>query len=566
MACASRTTTRSVLVIGRDPVCADFVAASSLPCRTQCAQRVSQEDSPSRLVLFLDRDATVAGELIDRAASLAGNRPWTCACLVIGFGVHCGDTQMAGVESVALRRLKSLAERVVVFRTGHRLTPRSRLASWLRRLAPLIALIPNNFTSCFVEGDELFEAIDRELEDDRGRKQRTFTLLGANRAWRDVVPPPRTVVGRGCLAVARAVVAILLLGPLAGWLLSMLAKRFPTLRTWNIDTLRPDSIRELLTLYNPYNFRHVKIVGYNNGVVHFGHRYSGRTVVSTIRCDRLARVRGTIGQFDGGVTIRRAMDVLAAQGKELPVLPNYSYVALGTAFFVPIHGSASEFSTIAETIESVILYDPVEDRVIAAGTSDPAFSQFVYNLSAHVLLLRLTVKVKDRSRYSVKQETVTSPPAQEVWDWFHDRAASNVEVRKAGAVAKNVTVYRYYPEAASAGLDVPRDQLGRLWDRLEENPITSWLFHTLSRKLAHHVELFLTEAEFHAFWETHASQPIAKIQLRFIRRDGFANSPFRDHDCISADLFMRKKHRRSFEAYLKETVPGVRLNPGKHSM
>ena len=127
-----------------------------------------------------------------------------------------------------------------------------------------------------------------------------------------------------------------------------------------------------------------------------------------------------------------------------------------------------------------------------------------------------------------------------------------------------MTVYRYTP-AESAELDVPRDRLGRVWDRLEETPGLSMLFHALSRRLAHHVELFLSEAQFRAFWETHGSQPIAKIQLRFIKQDGYPQSPFRDHDCISADLFMRKKHRPAFEAYLKQHLPGVKMNPGKHS-
>jgi hypothetical protein len=162
---------------------------------------------------------------------------------------------------------------------------------------------------------------------------------------------------------------------------------------------------------------------------------------------------------------------------------------------------------------------------------------------------------------------VLNPPAATVWEWFHDASASNVEVRKAGAATPKVTVYTYYVDAAntSAALELPRDRLGRLWDRLEENPLTSVLFHALSRRLAHHVELFLSESEFTAFWNTHATLPIAKIQLRFIKRDGFPHSPFRDHDCISADLFMRKAHRPRFEAYLRDTLPAVKMNPGKHS-
>jgi hypothetical protein len=80
------------------------------------------------------------------------------------------------------------------------------------------------------------------------------------------------------------------------------------------------------------------------------------------------------------------------------------------------------------------------------------------------------------------------------------------------------------------------------------------------------VELFFTAEEFALFWDTHASLPIAKIQLRNIQCDGFPHSPFFRHDCISADMFMLRKHKRIFETYLKENFRAVRFNPGKHSM
>ena len=107
---------------------------------------------------------------------------------------------------------------------------------------------------------------------------------------------------------------------LAGTLVDLLAGRWRWLRPWHVKTLRPSSLGELLTIYNKHNYRHVKIVGYNNGVVHFGQHYAGKTVVSTVRCNR-ARIQGSEAVFDAGVTIRQAMDALGRHGKELPVLP-----------------------------------------------------------------------------------------------------------------------------------------------------------------------------------------------------------------------------------------------------
>ena len=120
-------------------------------------------------------------------------------------------------------------------------------------------------------------------------------------------------------------------------------------------------------------------------------------------------------------------------------------------------------------------------------------------------------------------------------------------------------------EGNGAGLDVPRDALGQLWDRLEENAFSSVLFHGLNRLLAYHVELFLTKEDFLTFWSTHWDLPILKIQLRYIKKDGFKNSPFCQHDCVSADLFMLKKHRQRFDMYLRGVIPTAKLNPGKHT-
>ena len=361
---------------------------------------------------------------------------------------------------------------------------------------------------------------------------------------------------------------LLLLGPLVGLLVDILVRWFPTLRAYNCDTLHPQSVQELLALYNKYSYRSVKIVGYNNGVVHFGHGYPGKTIVSTIRCNRVARVKGNLARFDGGVTIREAMEVLGKEGKELPVIPNYSYVSMGTAYFIPIHGSASSYSTIGETIEKVLLYDPAIDRFLAATRKDVAFGHYMYNLSADVLLLRLTVRVKEKSRYFIKVRQLLNPSSQELLSFFHDEKASNVEIRKAKANSPEVKISQYYTENTegdTAALELPRDRLGSLWDRLEANPITSVLFHGLIRRLAHHVELFLSEKEFTIFWDTHRTLPLSKIQLRYIKRDGMPHSAFQQHDCVSADLFMLKKHKNAFETYLRETLPLAGFNPGKHS-
>jgi hypothetical protein len=271
---------------------------------------------------------------------------------------------------------------------------------------------------------------------------------------------------------------------------------------------------------------------------------------------------------DCGATVRKALDVLAGANQELPVVPNYSYVCLGTAFFVPIHGSAADYSTIADTVVYAILYDPKSDRLIAASRDELAFREHVYAMQSDVLLLRLYLKVKPKSRYYVHRETLEAPGSDVILAALQDTRATNVEIRKSSAASTEATVCKYYHDPGdtpSPVLELPRDALGRLWDRLEENPITSFLMHALTRHLAWHVELFFTPEEFAVFWATHQQVPLKKLQLRWIRRDGMPHSPFRDHDCVSVDLFMLRRHRQQFEAYLKANFAVIRANPGKHS-
>jgi hypothetical protein len=582
----SRTGDRHVALVAdegvRRRVDAATIRAYSLEDVSRSAEKKAREivrfsgvlgGRVAALIVFLipwltQRDCRLLDDLI----FLAGDWQTEFIGVVSTFRVHLGDQAAMATETHVLTRLKGLGARTVVFRPGHLLCRNSPLSAHLRWLGFCYPLVPERLRSCCIDGDEVFAAIECEREkgdDHLFGGHRLYTLLGPNRPWRDLLARHGARgLWRACLTAFSALLALLCVGHLAGLILDLLARRWPALRRWNFDTLRPGSFRELLALYNPHNYRHLKVVGYNNGVNHFGHRYPGKTTVSTVACNRVARAGGGLLKADCGATVRNALDFLAGDGEELPVIPNYSYVCLGTSFFVPIHGSAADVSTVADTITRVVLYDPVRDRLIAARRNEPAFREHVYNLQADVLLLRLYLRVKPKSRYFVQRQTLEDPGSDEILSALGDSRATNVEIRKSHAASATVTVARYYNdpgETSSRLLELPRDALGRLWDRLEENPFTSFLMHALTRYFAWHVELFFTAEEFATFWESHRALPLRKLQLRYIRRDGLPHSPFRDHDCVSVDLFMLRRHRRRFESYLKATFPVVRTNPGKHS-
>jgi hypothetical protein len=573
----------------RDPVAADFatycrqlgerVRVTAAPEVVRLAKEDvkagSQADRDSmpgtrrcgRLVLFLDRTATAELDRHLDEVSAGVCEELDVACVVSSWRAHLGDQAVNEAEVRACRRLASKARRLLVFRPSNVLSANARLTRSLRQWGGWLQLAPEDFGTCVIDAAELFAAVLKELKCRTGRPTRTYTLLGPHTPWRKLAPPhvrPDRAWVRSARHVTRTLAAIGLLR-LVG---ALATKCIPCWRGARVHTLYPTSHAELLAIYNPYNWRHVQVVGYNNGVTHFGQRYPGKTVVSTLRCARPARIRDGFAKLDAGLTLRQADLALAARGKELFVVPNFLYVSAGTAFFVPIHGSACAFSTLGETIDKVVLYDPRRDRFLVSRRGDAAFNDHMYDRDTAVVLLRLYVKIRDRSPYYARRENWSDPSSERLIRLFEDSDAANVEVRKASAGSRTVTVMKYYTQASAAdtGCGLPRDRLGSLWDRIEEHRLAALAFHGLSRRLAHHVELFLTKDQFARFWDTHSSLPLRKIQLRYVRRDGLPRSPFRHEDQISADLFMLKSHRESFHRYLRDCVGPVRLNPGKHSM
>jgi len=528
-----------------------------------------------RAVVFLPRSPSVhATQLIDRCVAMVERNPGCCVCLVSSFRIHLGDQTLQLIEDETRATFESVTGRTVVLRAGNIVATDGQLSSGFARLAQFRWLIPSSVTSVFLNRDELFAAIDAATSDSGEIRSessgRTLTVLGSNRPLRDVLAEFgstggfTTVVSSiawllSCLQIDRVIAGLF---AVAGWIAPA------SLRRWRLTTLEPASVSELLTLVNPLNQQHVALAGYNTGVVHFGWKYPGKTVVRTTSSGRLVRVRDQVVNVDAGVLLKRLIGELRERDRELFVVPNYSYISAGTTFMVPVHGSGSEVSTLGDTIERTLIYDPQTDRLRLIRRGDEDFGRLMYNSASGVLVLRLQLRIRERSRYFVQRSELQSPSAADIWQAFADPEASNIELRKSKATDSSVEVSRYFttPSDDQATMEVPRDSIGRLWDRLEENPVSSWLFHAFVRKCGFHVELFLNETEFEVFWRAHATLPLSKIQLRLVKADGLSNSPFGDCDRISADTFMKRKNSAAFLKFMQENLPDARFNPGKHSM
>ena len=519
------------------------------------------------LVLILSQPWSAEDrKLIQQCASTAEKNPGCRVCVVSSFRAHFEDAQTLQAEEFVLQCFKTTHSQLTILRTGHVLSEGPQA---LDRWAAWYPLVSSRFRSCFLERDSLDNATKQVTNDKQRASNRTLTLLGENRSLREVLrarkkPGPPAALQTG---VAK-LLSFLLVGWLIGFVYGVIARFNRSWQAWQFDTLEPKSTAELLELYNPLNYQNVALAGYNTGVVHFGWQHPGKTVVKTVGTGRRVRVADRTVQADAGITLKQVNAALREAERELYVLPNYSYISMGTIFFVPVHGSGSEVSTLGDTIEEALLYDPLGDELLRVKRGEPLFGKFMYNTASHALVLRVKLRVRPQSRYFVRKEIKNAPSAQEVWQVFLDQEASNIELRKSKAADAEVEISKYYTstEGEREVMEVPKDTIGKLWDRLEENPITSYLFHMMVKKLGFHVELFLNEDEFPVFWDAHRGLPLSKIQLRYVRHDGLPHSPVGERDCISADIFMKRKESAEFLAFMKERLPNAKYNPGKHSM
>ena len=518
-------------------------------------EQAATENANSVIVLTGPRPGGDA-ELVQLLRQLKPQR----VCFVMDCAVHFGSRRSSDRERRFLAALDSNVQTHIVRISN---LAGVRPGRFVRATAPIL---PSTVKGCFVQTDELVHCIEQVLTDNSASP--CLTLLGENRAWREELESRRSGIFRHFGRVSGSALRLCGAGYLARSGVAALKKISPRARAFSFSTITPQSESELLALCNPHNADHIAVCGYNNGVSHFGWRFPGKTVVPTCHSGNTIRIDGNTVTVDAGVTLKRCIDELRHAGKEFFVVPNFSYIGMGTVFFVPVHGSGSEVSALGDTIEWVRFYDPATDRVVEANRGDDLFDESMYRLDTGLVLLQLRLRVRERASYFVQEFELTNPTAAEIWALFDDPETSNIEIRKNKADSDTIRVAKYYTSESDdeQRMEIPRDNIGRVWDRIEENRVSASLFHWFVRTLAFHVELFLTESEFEVFWDRHHELPVSKIQLRFAKRDGMKHSPFGQNDCVSADLFMTRGKRETFLDFVREFLPGVKFNPGKQSM
>ena len=554
-------------------VCSRFnvktVSTASRLQRLDSLENLPEKAISSSRVVVLLQSRTVDFTEISRVAEQLRAAPFARVVFVTGCSIHFADHAAAELEQHVDKEFDHSSVQYSIVRTHNVQGVQTALSSWVKRLSWIAPLLNDSLRSTFPTLLEFTECLSGEFSREDVTQRRAVTLLGRNESWRHVLSKAKA---HGLATTV--LTSISLLGSYLGLGIglrilfrSILQFGRPSWQAVNFQSITPKSENELLSLCQQYNQSHIQVCGYNNGVNHFGWKFPNQTVIPTTQSGSILEVDGDHLQVDAGVTLKTAIAALSVVGKQFYVVPNFSYIAMGTAFFVPVHGSGSQVSTLGDTIQWVRLFDPKTGQCAEARRGEPLFDETMYNPGRGLVLLQLIFTVCESTDFYVQQSELTNPTAQDVWNVFQDPETSNIEVRKNRAVSDEVQIAKYYTSAAGGEtrLTVPRDSIGRLWDRLEENRFTAFLFHWMVRTLAFHVELFLRREEFLVFWEHHRQLPVSKIQLRFVRHDGMPHSPFGDEDCVSADLFMMKSRRNEFQAFLKNHLPHVRSNPGKQT-
>lgn len=481
-----------------------------------------------------------------------------------------GSGTATALEELFAGSLGGQRVQLTVLRAGHVLHPSRASAGWWQ---PLQAILPAQFSIPCLELQELAEIIEYELSEDRAvecRKgqfsRRLLSVPGRRRSSVEATFGGLQATEWQMQRLTAAILRSIGIGWLLAGLLRLLALVLPGVRDRLAATMRPRSLRDLVSLCNHHTRKHIQLAGCNHGVNHFGWKFPGKTVLCTTSVPGRIRVHHGGVTVDAGVTLKAVMDRLADDGRELPVTPNFSWISMGTCFFVPVHGSGSRMSTLGDAIQRVLLYDWEQERFFAADRGDRLFEEAMYNRRHPWLLLRMTLLTQPRTAFAMTERNLEAPNADQLLEQFEDPRASHVEIRKSRATDTGVVVRAWQVSELAGGTSaLPRDRIGRIWDRLEETPIASSLFHWFVRTFAFHVELFLTADEFRVFWARHRSLPLSKIQLRRMRQDGMKHSACCDEDRISVDLFMLRGNRDVFCRFVSEELPGARSNPGKQS-
>lgn len=129
------------------------------------------------------------------------------------------------------------------------------------------------------------------------------------------------------------------------------------------------------------------------------HHHRNLTKISGVAEDGTCRLQA-------GVTFAAALKALRAQNRTLALLPNYSYVTLGAALAVPLHGMNAKCPTMAAVVERMDLIDLRTGRLKKLRSREEA-SRWMHLEPDTVLYLSADVRTEPITRFVLRKTTLS---------------------------------------------------------------------------------------------------------------------------------------------------------------
>lgn len=482
--------------------------------------------------------------------------------------------------------------------------------SWTRilsRIAPFGNWIPKRVTRSFTSIEEVCGQVVRLIDGDS--TSTTITVLGKRRPlgeqaiasvqnttdqtrpFRFLDPVYVRILIAGVLSISLTAAwwsssAILLACALAlvGLLgITFLPRVVATTASWVSDyfagfavrTFQPESERDLLSLAQECN-TDIRIRGYDNQGLYFLNPGGLRsTTVSLRKLDQVIELdtNRNVVHVQAGIHFGTLLRFLESHGKWLANYPNYHFISVGACIATPVHGSNLAFPFIADLVESVRVYDRNRDRVLSVGPNDELFHRLIFSPETlrGSVILSAELRITDRQKYVLNSRSV--PVENLKFDFTDGRilgqsndvnqeSCQHSEVRINAPSSSHATIQSYRQvsdpsECEKRGdnelLSIKADSIGRKWNLLQSNAVTSACTSSIARGFLN-FEWFFSPEDFETFWKAlHVgkSRPgFYKLLIRYNRVNQHLSTPF--HGTISIDITVLNHpwaRRRGVELY-----------------
>lgn len=334
------------------------------------------------------------------------------------------------------------------------------------------------------------------------------------------------------------------------WLIlgSLLPKKIP-------NVIEPNSIDELQSIYNRYNFNKIHIVGSDLARAYFHQKFPEHIVVSMRKFNAInLELNKKMINVQAGATFRTVNRLLIQEGLGLYATPNYGQISIGTAASIPIHAANTKLGVIAHTIEKVSYYDPQSETIQSVNKGNPLFSKILLNARSPYAIVDVAFPIRERFFYTQEKEIVLidTMSASEIIKKFESAESATLRVHLPKYFKTAIFSYFHgYPFSQLKAdnkfmKEKAGDSIDMFWDRIDTNEFTRFIFKSLQHFICN-IEVFMNHDDFVLFWNdfllNRRKYPYFKLEIRYCCKDDLNFSPFYKTCHMAVDFIILKSKK-----------------------